>query len=105
MSKIKHRYHVCLVAAARVGDDVEVIAGVGHDQVVDDAACQSSNRTLAHITLLHCLTLHCTVIIGEHCERPRVGLHPVHVRHSEALHEGDPVPTPHTGLTFIGKVG
>ena len=88
------------MATARVGDDVEVIAGVGHDQVVDDAACrQSSNLTPDHITLVHCLTLHSTVIIGEHCERPRVGLHPVHVRHSEALHEGDPVPTPHSALT------
>ena len=37
------------MAAARVGDDVEVIAGVGHDQVVDNAACQSSNLTSAHI--------------------------------------------------------
>ena len=49
MSNIKHRMHVCLVAAARVGDDVEVIAGVGDDQIVDDAACQSSNLTSDHI--------------------------------------------------------
>lgn len=50
MSNIKHRMHVCLVAAARVGDDVEVIAGVGYDQIVDDAACQSSNLTSPSLT-------------------------------------------------------
>ena len=38
------------MTAARVGDDVEVIAGVGDDQIVDDAACQSSNLTSDHIT-------------------------------------------------------
>ena len=51
MSNIKHRLHVCLVAAARVGDDVEVIAGVGYDQVVDDAACNTDNLTSDHITI------------------------------------------------------
>ena len=43
--------HVCLVTAARVGDDVEVIAGVGDNQIVDDAACQSSNLTSDHIPI------------------------------------------------------
>ena len=41
--------HVCLVAAARVGDDVEVIAGVGDYQIVDDAACHTDNLTSDHI--------------------------------------------------------
>ena len=39
------------MAAARVGDDVEVIAGVGDDQVVDDAACHTDNLTSDHITI------------------------------------------------------
>ena len=51
MSNIKNRLHVCLVTAARIGDDAEVIAGVGYDQIVDDAACHTDKLTSDHIPI------------------------------------------------------
>ena len=62
-----HQGHVA-VPAAGVGDNVEMVLGTGHNQVVLDAA----------------------VVVGEDGEGAGVGRQAPHVRHRQALNEVEP---------------